>query len=284
MSLKDTTTPPAPNPPQEKISDMSILIDKKFLPLNRFRPLPLQWKVHLLNRQYFSLILMFLLPFAKVNSLVLIILSLILFHMMILLHLFTSLPYLYPLYLYSGRMRRLYWYQPGSRLWMRRWMLLFLEKLGSWSLHSKMMLWVIDGSIPWSIALMVQWIGISPGWLPKDILRPMAWTTLRLFHQLLGWTLFEFCFLLLLYGVTLISTRCWECLSLWGLKGASLYGATSRVYCSGEILSVDSGRRSMSSNRVQGHDLRSSAWLSVVLDLLVVIRITQCLFVVQSLA
>jgi len=33
---------------------------------------------------------------------------------------------------------------------------------------------------------MVHWIGITPDLLPKDILRHMAWTTLRLFHQLLG--------------------------------------------------------------------------------------------------
>ena len=38
---------------------MSTLIGKKFLPLNRFRPPPLQWKVYLLPRQYLPLILMF---------------------------------------------------------------------------------------------------------------------------------------------------------------------------------------------------------------------------------
>ena len=36
----------------------------------------------------------------------------------------------------------------------------------------------------------------------------------------------------------------------------------------GRILSVDLGRGFMDSNRVQGHSLRSSAWLSLVLDLL----------------
>ena len=101
----------------------------KFLSLNQFQT-TLQWKV-LLCHQYLPLILMFLLPSAKVNGLVLIILSLILFHMTVLLPLFADLPCLYPLYLYPGRMRRLYWYLPGSRLWMRRWMLLFLEELGS---------------------------------------------------------------------------------------------------------------------------------------------------------
>jgi len=86
------------------------------MPLNRFWPPPLQWKVHLFSCQYFSLILIFLLPSAKVNGLVLIILSLILFHTIVLLPLFASLPCLYPLYLYQGRMRRLYWYLPENRL------------------------------------------------------------------------------------------------------------------------------------------------------------------------
>ena len=41
---------------------------------------------------------------------------------------------------------------------------LFLEELESWSLHRKMLLLVVvDGSMPWSIALMVQWIGIRLG-------------------------------------------------------------------------------------------------------------------------
>ena len=143
--------------------------------------------------------MIFLLPFTKINGRVLIILSLILFHMIVLFSLFASFPYLCPLYLYPGRMRSLYWYLPGSRLWMRRWMLLFLDELESWSLHPKMLLlWAVDESIPWSIVLMVQLIGLRLGLLPKDILRHMAWTTLRLFHQLLGWTPFEFCFLLLL--------------------------------------------------------------------------------------
>ena len=34
--------------------------------------------------------------------------------------------------------------------------------------------------------------------------------------------------------MALISIRCQECLSLWGLEGASLYVATSRVYCLGK--------------------------------------------------
>ena len=34
VSLEDTTTPPAPKPPPKKISDISTLISKKFLPLN----------------------------------------------------------------------------------------------------------------------------------------------------------------------------------------------------------------------------------------------------------
>ena len=62
----------------------------------------------LLSRQHLPLILMFLLPSAKINDFVLIILSLILFHMIVLLSLFTSLSCLCPLYLYQGRMRRLY--------------------------------------------------------------------------------------------------------------------------------------------------------------------------------
>jgi len=140
---------------------------------------------HLLRHLHFPLILMLLLPSAKVSGLILIILSLILFHMIILLSLFASLHCLCPLYLYPDHMRRLYWYLPGSRLWIRRYMLLFLVKLGSCSLHPKI-LWVVDGSIPWNIALMVQWTGIRLGLLPKDILRPMAWTTLRLFYQLLN--------------------------------------------------------------------------------------------------
>ena len=85
VSLKDTTAPPHQSHLGKKISNMSILIGKKFLPLNRFRPPPLQWKVHLLSRRHLPLILMFLLPSAKVNGLVLIILSFILFHMIVLL-------------------------------------------------------------------------------------------------------------------------------------------------------------------------------------------------------
>jgi len=50
------------------------------------------------------------------------------------------------------------------------------------------------------------------------------------------------------------------------------------------ILSADLGRQSIDSNRVQEHGLRSSVWLSLVLDLLSVIQITQYLFVVLNLA
>ena len=76
--------------------------------MNQIRPTPLQLKVHLLNHQNFPLILMFLLPSAKLNGLVLIILSPILFPMIVLLPLFVSLHCLCPLYVYRGHMRRLY--------------------------------------------------------------------------------------------------------------------------------------------------------------------------------
>ena len=51
----------------------------------------------------------------------------------------------------------------------------------------------------------------------------------------------------------------------------------------GRLLSAESERRFMNSNRVQGHGLRNSAWLSLVLAFLVVIQITQSLFVALSL-
>ena len=41
VSLKDIVVPPAPKSPWEKISDMSTLIGKKFMPLSHFRPPPL---------------------------------------------------------------------------------------------------------------------------------------------------------------------------------------------------------------------------------------------------
>ena len=43
------------------------------------------------------------------------------------------------------------------------------------------------------------------------------------------------------------------------------------------------GRQHIGSSRVHEHELRSLAWLSLVLDLLV-IQITQCLFVILSMA
>jgi len=52
----------------------------------------------------------------------------------------------------------------------------------------------------------------------------------------------------------------------------------------GEMISADLGRQSMNSNRVQGHGLRNSAWLSLVLALFAVIQITRSLFVVLNLA
>jgi len=52
----------------------------------------------------------------------------------------------------------------------------------------------------------------------------------------------------------------------------------------GRMLSTDLKRQFMDSNKVQGHGLRSSAWLSLVLDLLVVIQITQSLFVILTQA
>jgi len=102
-----------------RISDTFTLIDKKFLPLNQFQPTPFQWKVHLLSHQHLLLILMFLLQSAKVNNLVLIILSLILFSMIVLFFIFASLSCLCPQYLYSSHIRRLYWYLPEIRPWMR---------------------------------------------------------------------------------------------------------------------------------------------------------------------
>jgi len=46
--------------------------------------------------------------------------------------LFISLPSLCLLSLYPGHIQRLNWYLPESRLWMRRWKFLLLDKLGSW--------------------------------------------------------------------------------------------------------------------------------------------------------
>ena len=64
--------------------------------------------------------LMFLLLYAKVNNLALIIISSILFSMINLIPLFATLPYLCLLSLSLDLMRRQYWYQPKSMLWMRR--------------------------------------------------------------------------------------------------------------------------------------------------------------------
>ena len=70
------------------------------------------------------------------------------------------------------------------------------------------------------------------------------------------------------------------------VKNVFLYGdLKEQVYieqppeyiAQGENTVCSSGRRSMNSNKVQGHGLRSSIWLSLVLNLLVVIQITQCL-------
>jgi len=135
--------------------------------------------------------------FHKVNALVLIILFLILFHMIILLPLFASLPCLSPLYLYPGYMRRLYWYLLGVGYRWGNECSYFSRNLGvglstqrccglSISLYLEVSPWWFSG---WYKARLV-----AKGYTK----RPMAWTTLRLFHQLFGWTPFEFFFLLLL--------------------------------------------------------------------------------------
>ena len=102
-----------------RILDSSTLIGKKFLPLNKFWLTPLQWKVHLLSHQHLPLILMFLLSFAKINSLVLIILSHFVFYDR--LNLFFRQ---FALPLSSVSIPRSYeeanWYLPANRIWMRR--------------------------------------------------------------------------------------------------------------------------------------------------------------------
>ena len=50
VSLKDTTTPPAPKPHQKNNFRHVYTHRQKFLPLDRLRPPLLQWKVHLLSR------------------------------------------------------------------------------------------------------------------------------------------------------------------------------------------------------------------------------------------
>ena len=84
-----------------------------------------------------ALTLTFLLPSAKMNGLVLIILFPISFFMTILILLFASLPCLYLLSLFLDLMRRQYWYQHGNKLWMRRWMYCFLKELEIWSILPK---------------------------------------------------------------------------------------------------------------------------------------------------
>ena len=53
MSLKDTEVPPAPKPPRKKDFRHVYTHRQKFLPLNRFRPPHLQWKVYLLSHSTF---------------------------------------------------------------------------------------------------------------------------------------------------------------------------------------------------------------------------------------
>jgi len=99
---------PAQSLLEKKISNMFTLIGKKFLSLNQFRLTPLQWKVHLLNHQHLPLILMFLLPYIKVNGLILFIIFPNLCPMIVLIPLFVSLSCPCLLYLYSSHMRMLY--------------------------------------------------------------------------------------------------------------------------------------------------------------------------------
>ena len=82
-----------------RVSDTSILIGKKFMPLCQFRRIPpFQWKV--LNHQRLPLTLMSLLSSAKVNGPALIILSPILFFMIVLI-LFLLVCPVFVFYIYT---------------------------------------------------------------------------------------------------------------------------------------------------------------------------------------
>ena len=116
--IPDATTPrsqlectkqPAPNPLRCSLNV------QRFMPLHLPWMTPIQLQVHLLSSVCLLLTLMFLLLFKKVNGFVLIILFIILSFMTVLPHPFASLSSLCLLYLYSGLMRMLYWYLPGSR-------------------------------------------------------------------------------------------------------------------------------------------------------------------------
>jgi len=97
--------------------------------------------------------------------------------------LFISLLYHCLMSPYPGLIQRLYCYLPGSRLWMRRWRLLLLEKLGSWFWHQQMQLFLaVTGCLLKNTAQTDLWIDIRPVSWPKIILRHIA----RLFWDILA--------------------------------------------------------------------------------------------------
>jgi len=113
----------------------------------------------------------------------------------------------------------------------------------------------------------------------------MAWTTLRFFSSVAQLNSIR-----ILFSV-IVNTE-WPLFQLddknaflyWDLKEQVYMKQPPWYIAEGRILSVDSGRRSMNSNKVQGYGLRSSTWLYLVLNSLVVIHIIQYLFVELSLA
>ena len=232
VSPKDTTAPPAPQPlkdfryvytHRQKVSAFEPILVDSSSPVDSPAPQPSAPPSDLD------------VPIAlrKDKGLVLIILFFILLPIIALILLFASLPFSFLLYLYPGHMRRLYWYLPGSRPLIKRWMLLFLDELGSWYLHPQMMLWVIVGSILWSITHMIQWIGIR------------LYCCQRLYSDLLCgllWDFFTSCSIELHQDsifywcqsvVALVPAGYHKCLLVWWFKGGGLYGITSRVCCTG---------------------------------------------------
>ena len=104
VSPTDTTLLPVPKP----LRDFKYVYThwSKFLPLKLVPDDYSPVEILLLSHQHLPLILMFLLPSAKVNEPVLIILFFILFHMIVLIPLFANLPCFYLLSLFLSLMRR----------------------------------------------------------------------------------------------------------------------------------------------------------------------------------